>query len=117
MPNPEAPHNAPTQPLPVGGTRPTRPPADASTTKSGSLRSRLNRLLGLMLLLLLIGGVVSLLLLSDSLAGITLTGMPTATATFIATLTPIATDTPVPVITPITPAALETPPPNQPPTP
>ncbi|NJL04701.1 MAG: Stp1/IreP family PP2C-type Ser/Thr phosphatase [Chloroflexaceae bacterium] len=116
-PSAEAAHNAPTQPLPVGGMLPAHPPTDASTEKSGSLRSRLNRLLGLMLLLLLIGGVVSLLLLSDGFAGITLTGMPTATATLIVTLTPIATDTPVPVITPITPAALETPPPTQTPTP
>lgn len=118
-PSTEAAHNAPTQPLPVGGTLPAHPrtPTDTSTEKSGSLRARLNRLLGLMLLLLLIGGVVSLLLLSDSFAGITLTGMPTATATLIATLSPIATDTPVPVITPITPAALETPPTTQTPTP
>ncbi len=117
IPSSESSHNAPTQPLPAGDSLPSHPPTNAATAKSGSLRSRLNRLLGLLLLLVLIGGVGSLLLLSDSFAGITLTGMPTATATFIATLTPIATDTPMPVITPITPAALETPPPNQTPTP
>lgn len=103
------PHDAPTQPLPVVDNPPEMD--NTEQPKRSPLRSRLNRLLGLMLIVLLLGvGVGSLLLFGNGIPGATPANLlpMNAPQVLTATLKPTTTITytPPPPITPITPPAL-----------